>query len=410
MIDVWYPACIDTINGGYFSDFTYDWILEGPQDKFIVTQARHVWSLSFLYEKYDKRDEFLKWAGHGVHFLKNNMWDHEYGGFYQLTDDQGQLKKGLISHDKKAYGNAFAIYALAQYYKVSNDTIALELAKKTFHWLDENSRDNVHGGYFEFLHRDGTPIDRKEMDQFQHSERLQIGLKDYNSSIHLLEAFTTLYQVWPDSLVRERLAEMFDVVTNKMYDERGFLKLYFHADWIHVSDDVFKEINATGRHFSNHITFGHDVETAFLIYEAARVLGMEEGQYMGKIKLLVDHPLSTGWDKGHGGFFDQGKYINGQVKIIYDHKEWWGQAEAMNSFLLMDGLFPGDSKNYYQKFEEQWKYIDSYLIDHVHGGWYINGLDVSEKYKKANKASIWKGNYHTIRAMVHCLERLEGSN
>ena len=407
MIDVWYPRAIDSVNGGYFSDFNYKWEPDGAQDKFIVTQARHVWALSFLFDRYKENLDYLKWADHGFQFLRDHMWDQEAGGFFQLTNVRGEIEKSPAAFEKTAYGNSFAIYGLAEYYKVSKNEEALDLARKTFYWLDDYARDSVYGGYFQMLDREGTPIPRAKANDYSHSDRAQIGLKDYNSSIHLLEAFTTLYEVWPDSLLRERLEEMYMVVSEKMMDERGFLKLFFHPDWTMVTDEELKQTGGGNSYISDHITFGHDVETAFLLYEAAQVLGKDESIYFQKIKSLVDHPIQMGWDEKYGGLFDQGKYVDGKMTILSTHKEWWSQAEALNSFLLMHYLFPDDPQNYDQKFKAQWNYISTYLIDHKHGGWYLNGLDVSKDFAKRNKASIWKGNYHTTRALVHCLLLLE---
>src|SRR5437868_13520236 len=44
LLDKYYPRDIDSTYGGYLSTFTYDFRPFGPQDKMIVTQARHVWS------------------------------------------------------------------------------------------------------------------------------------------------------------------------------------------------------------------------------------------------------------------------------------------------------------------------------------------------------------------------------
>ncbi len=413
MIDVWYPLVIDSVNGGYFSDFNYKWELKGAQDKFIVTQARHIWTLSFLYGHYEEKQDYLKWAGHGFQFLRDEMWDDKVGGFFQMTDVKGQVREVPSSCEKTAYGNAFAIYALAEYHKASGNEGALDLARETFYWLDDHSRDSVYGGYFQMLYRDGTPIPREKANDFTYSDRAQIGLKEYNSSIHLLEAFTALYEVWPDSLLRERLEEMYVVVSEKMMDERGFLKLFFYPDWTMITDEELKQTGGGSGYISEHITFGHDVETAFLLYEAAEALGKDEGGYLPKIRSFVEHSIKMGWDEKYGGLFDQGKYVDGKMTILSSHKEWWSQAEALNSFLLMHCFFPDDPQNYYQRFEAQWEYISGYLIDNEHGGWYLNGLDVNKKFTKRAKASIWKGNYHTTRALVHCLtllEKLETNN
>jgi len=406
MIHIWYPRVLDRTNGGFYSDFTYDWKKGEPQNKFIVTQARYIWAASFLYERYEQKKEYLEYADHGFRFLEDKMWDKEYGGFYDLTDSLGNVPDLPFARDKRAYGNSFAIYALAEYYKVSQNDDALTLAKQAFMWLDEHARDQQYGGYFQILDAAGNPVKKSEAETYQKSDRSMIRVKDYNSSIHLLEAFTTLYEVWPDSLVHERLQEMYDLVSGIMTDDRGFLKLYFHPDWTQVTDEELEEY-ATGRyHPENHITFGHDVETAFLLYEAAEALKIDVSAILPQMKKMVDHAIEKGWDRENGGLFDEGKYVDGKMEVANRRGQWWTQVEALNSFLLMDQLLPGDSMNYYQKFEKQWNYIDNYLIDYEYGGFYINGLDEDKSYRKAPKATIWKGNYHTIRAMVQCVEML----
>ena len=79
----------------------------------------------------------------------------------------------------------------------------------------------------------------------------------------------------------------------------------------------------------------------------------------------------------------------------------------MHSMLMMAQLFPEETK-YRQAFLKTWRYIDRYLIDHHYGGWFIDGLNYDPEVVKANKASIWKGNYHNARALMKCVEMLQG--
>ncbi len=166
--ELWYPLSIDSSDGGYYSDINYKWQLQGKQNKMIVTQARHVWSASNAALFYKKYNYLPKISEHGFKFLKNVMWDKKNGGFYDLVERDGKVlnQSGFGLPDEKqviknAYGNAFAIYGLAAYYKVSKDTDALELAKETFNWLDTHSYDPDYGGYFQYLSRNGTPFKRR---------------------------------------------------------------------------------------------------------------------------------------------------------------------------------------------------------------------------------------------------------
>src|SRR5215831_8210511 len=213
LLNKWYPRSVDSLYGGFLSSFTYDFQPAPNQDKMIVTQARHVWSNSRAAQLYPGTLYYIKDAKHGFHFLRDIMWDKTYGGFYTLTDRQGKIK----DEKKTAYGNAFGIYALAAYYRASHDTAALHLAKETFWWLEKHSHDPVMKGYFQHLERDGSRIIRTASTP----SMSDLGYKDQNSSIHLLEAFTELYQVWRDPLLRERLQEMLLLVRDKIASPRG---------------------------------------------------------------------------------------------------------------------------------------------------------------------------------------------
>jgi mannobiose 2-epimerase len=143
--------------------------------------------------------------------------------------------------------------------------------------------------------------------------------------------------------------------------------------------------------------------------EASEIAGFKDDTLTLKIaKKMVDHAIVHGWDNKVGGFYEAGYYFKGQdtVTIIKDTKNWWAQAEGMNSLLLMAELFPNDPQNYKSLFLKEWQYIHTYLIDHEHGDWYPNGIDKEPEEKMAMKSHIWKGNYHTSRSMMNCMKRL----
>jgi mannobiose 2-epimerase len=407
ILEIWYPRTIDSIHGGFLSDFDYQWKMKGSQNKMIVTQSRHVWTCSTVAEFYpEKKDDYLKIARHGVQFLKDKMWDSNLGGFFNLVDREGNvLKPGKTDRiTKDAYGNAFAIYGLSAFARVSGDTLALSLAKKAFIWLDRHSYDSQFGGYFQFLEVDGTP--------------LKNGLngvppKDQNSSIHLLEAFTELYRVWPDPLVKERLLMMLGLIRDQIANPKGYLQLFVNQDLAPVSyRDSVEEVRRKNW-MLDHISFGHDVETAYLMLEASEIAGLKNDTLtLRKAKKMVDHSIENGWDNTIGGFYDAGYYFKNQdtVTIIRDTKNWWAQAEALNALLLMADLFPNDSHDYKSLFRKEWAYIRTYLIDREYGDWYPGGIDKEPADKLAMKAQIWKCNYHTSRSLMNCIKMLRAKS
>jgi mannobiose 2-epimerase len=407
LLDKYYPQNKDSLHGGFISTYTFDFKPIGPQDKMIVTQARHTWTTAKAAEDYPQKAFYLALSRHGFHFLRDVMWDKVNGGFYTLVDRQGKDKSSPRS-PKEAYGNAFGIYGLAAYYKASKDTGALSLAKKAFAWLEAHSHDPVYKGYYQNLGEDGTPIRRAATT----NSNASTGYKDQNSSIHLLEALTELYSVWPDALVRTRLEEMLYLIRDKMITKKGYLTLYFTPDLKPISLRDSSEAFIRQNKNVDHVSFGHDVETAYLMLEASHALGIKNDQATIAIgKKMVDHALENGWDKKFGGFYDQGYYFRNkpQISILLDSKNWWAQAEGLNTLLLMADRFPNDTMRYFDKFKQLWNYVQTYLIDHVNGDWYEEGTDNRPERKTALKAHIWKATYHNYRALANCIKRLRGS-
>lgn len=400
-VDPWYPRIIDSLNGGFLSDFNYKWELDGRQNKMIVTQARHVWTASVLSEQYPDNPLYPEVAEHGFRFLRDKMWDAENGGFYQLVNQQGDpvrddAEYGLV---KTAYGNSFGMYGLAAYYRISKKPEVLDLAQKTFNWLETNSHDPEKGGYFQFLQEDGTPLKEGHTNP----------AKDQNSSIHLLEALTELYMVWPDSLLKERVREMLVLVRDTITTDLGSLTLFLDKDWNPATNRDSTE-EAIRRHIhEDHVSFGHDIETAYLLMEASHVIHAEDdGVTREKAKKMVDHTILNGWDKENGGIYDGGYYFKDKpgMTIVLNQKAWWAQVEAMNTLLIMTDLYPNDPIPYQEYFLKMWDYTKDNLIDKEYPGIFINGLDQSPNAKTANKAGIWKGNYHNVRSFLNCINRL----
>lgn len=403
MMPVWYPRVIDKEYGGYLSEFDYKWDITKNQNKMIVTQGRHIWTCSKM-RAFTGDPVYHEYARTGFLFLRDKMWDKKLGGFFNLVTREGKPVSRGNNQDisKDAYGNAFGIYGLAAYYKESGEQEALELAKKAFLWLEKGSHDPVYGGYFQFLHQDGSP--------YKSGGPGGIPPKDQNSSIHILEALTELYSVWPDELLRKRLDEMFHLIRDVIVSERGSLHLYLYENLKPVSfQDSSKQVHRK-RYFLDHMSFGHDVETAYLLKEAADALNQEgDSKTLETGKKMVDNAMKYGWDNSSAGVYDAGYFYKNEkeITILRDTKNWWAQAETLNTLLIMAELYPDDPMNYKKRFLDQWKFIKDYLIDWEHGDWYSGSLDKEPGMKNGTKSNIWKGNYHTSRSLMNCINRIE---
>ena len=218
------------------------------------------------------------------------------------------------------------------------------ILRANFCCLEKHNHDPQYKGYIDATNLDGSWIMWHPTGKTNRNITETV-LKDYNSSIHLLEAFTQLYKVWPDSLVRERLLEMLTLVRDTFVNQKGYLNMYFTRDWQPLSVDDFSAEPQEADYFFDHVSFGHDVETAYLLLEAEHILGKKSYSVTLPVaRVLVDHALENGWDQDNGGLYYQGYYFDDSdtITIFDDTKEWWVQAEALNAFLLMAKLFPQD--------------------------------------------------------------------
>jgi mannobiose 2-epimerase len=409
LLEKWYPLSIDREYGGYYTNITYDMKLMSDHEKMLVTQARHIWSNSKAAEFLGNKN-YKEYALHGFRFLKEFMWDNKFGGFYQMRSrDGGECDAQGFYSEKRTYGNAFAIYCLAALYKLSNDRNILELAKQSVDWIEDHAYDEKYKGYFQFLTREGKLISPKGEFKTIAFDEVESAFNDQNSSIHMLEAYTELYSVSPDKKLERRLTGLLELIRDKMTHHRGYLQLFFEYDWTPVSfRDAEPKIREQNYRL-DHVSFGHDYETAFLMLEASHILGLEkDSQTLLTAKKMIDHAIANGWDEKMGGFYDQGYYFAGENKctIIKETKNWWAQAEGLNALLFFSKIFPGEEK-YYELFLKLWNFVKLYVIDQEHGDWYWGSLDKEPNNKYTPKGSIWKGTYHNCRALMNCIIMLD---
>ncbi len=404
----WYPLVVDRECGGYYTNISKDWIVSPEQEKMIVSQARHVWTVSKAASFLPERGFYEEVGRHGFRYLRDVMWDHTYGGFYQIRSRSGGPTECRGWRDeKRTYGEAFAVYALAALYAQIGDPAVLTLAQRGYHWIEEHAYDPVYKGYFQFLTRQGRPFGLNDPYVSIASDSNEVGFKDQNSSIHLLEAYTELYNVWKDEGLRSQLQSILTLIRDTMVHPRGYLQLFFSQDWIPLS---FRDAEPAVREANfglDHVSFGHDYETAFLMLEASHALGLENDVRTLTVgKKMLDHALANGWDNERGGFWDGSYYFKGDERctVVRRTKNWWAQAEALNILLLFSRIYPDGP--YEEYFRRQWSYVETYIIDHQRGDWFEGGIDYEPQFKDGPKSHMWKCTYHTGRALMNCIALL----
>lgn len=388
---------MDKENGGFITHFDQDGHDSGEDEKSLIAQTRTVFTFSSAHRAGYGDGRFADIARHGVDFLLDKMWDKENGGFYWLINRKGEVK----IDEKIVYGHSFAIYSLAEYTLATGDPRGLEYAEKVFDLLQKYAVDTYYGGYFEMFHRDWTLKgpgaaggDRKTLD----------------AHMHLMEAFTTLYEASGKEIHRRKLLEIIALLMNRiMHPEFGTGIPQFWADWRVAPQIKFDVIWGWDR-FSedgqksaaeDNTSYGHNVEFAWLLMHALDVLGLPYDDYQKQLHQSFDHALAHGIDWDYGGVYVEGSHAG----EVYDReKEFWQQAEVLIGMLDAYRIY-GDEK-YLKAYDATHRFVFDKMIAHEVGEWKPLLTRQGEPIW-THMSHSWKVNYHSVRAMVQSIVRLD---
>lgn len=128
-----------------------------------------------------------------------------------------------------------------------------------------------------------------------------------------------------DSLLRVRLDEMLHIVRDKIVSDKSSLFLHLTRDWKSISFKDSSEDVRHANHYFDHLSYGHDVETAFLMLEASHTLGIENDTVTMRIsKEMVDNAIDVAWDSKKGGLYYAGYFVGDtdSVELVDSSKSW----------------------------------------------------------------------------------------
>ncbi|RYX82710.1 hypothetical protein EON83_17995 [bacterium] len=390
VLSQWFPRAIaKDLGGGFDQNFSENWANTSKGERSVVYQARLTWLASQAALRYaPEAERWKQYASHGASFLRDHMWDSQYGGFFWQLQSGKPAREG----EKHAYGIAFAIYALAAHFQATGDARSLDMAQKAFRWLESHAHDPKNGGYYEALTQQGKPIIiAPSTEQPTDVIGTRYGYKSMNTHIHLLEAFAALSEEWKDKTLRSRLSEVFHLVRDTVVvAPPGAMHLYFRPDW---------------KAIPGHDSYGHDIETAYLLVEASTVLGHPDDEQTWNVaRALVDHTLEVALDSQNGGIYNEGDTFGA---ISDADKVWWVQAEALNALLLMHHKYGRAMPRYWEAFQRQWAFIQGRQIDRKNGGWFGHVSKEGQATPGASKSSGWTEGYHQGRALLNVSKLLK---
>jgi len=375
----WRLHTIDHEHGGFAGEVDAEGKIIAQADKGLVLNARILWAFSAAYNFF-KDEQYLELAHRAFDYLVNHFWDNRYDGLFWAVNFKGEV----INSRKQIYGQGFGIYAFSEYFKASGSRESFDLSVKLFDLIETHSFDPVNGGYLEALSREWG-----QMSDMRLSPRDANSPKSMNTHLHILEPYSNLFRVWPTNELRNKMKNLVRVfLDNILNQESWHLHLFFDMDWTVQSDIV---------------SYGHDIEGAWLINEAAGLVRDDhlEKETRRKTLQMVNAVIKDGLAPDNSLYYE--KDLN--KGELHKDRHWWVQAEALVGF--MDAFEHTGETVYYEMFRKVWNYIKNHVIDHEKGEWFGIINDNGQPDRNGLKAGFWKCPYHNTRALIESIQRLQ---
>lgn len=379
ILDFWLKFSPDQLNGGFQGGISNDNIINPDAPKGAVLNARILWTFSAA-SRLTGELSYLLIAERAFNFLRKKFTDKKHGGLFWSLDAAGNP----LSRRKQIYAQAFGIYGYLEYFQASGDHAALDEALKLFEKIEAYAHDKLNGGYTEAFAEDWCHLEDVRLSGKDANEP-----KSMNTMLHILEAYTILAKVDPQNeSVRSRVRELLSLFQNRIVDPKtGHMRLFFGMDW---------EVKST------IISYGHDIEASWLLWEAWEAAGIPEDEVeLKQLVLKMAESTIEGMDNDGGIWYEKDSKNN---HWIYE-KHWWPQAEAMVGFYNAWKL-SGDSK-WLEQVKRVWSFIDQYIIDHQNGEWFWGVDGEGIPLNGEDKAGFWKCPYHNSRALIELIRRHE---
>ena len=368
-------ALKDETYGGFYGYVGYDLAVDRTYEKGCILNSRILWFFSEAALLLGNAEAKAA-ADHAYRFLSEHCVDQENGGVYWSLTYDGNPKDTT----KHTYNQAFALYALGAYYRLTGNEEALELALGIFDLIEEHCTDAI--GYLEAFTVDWGPESNEKL-----SENGVMAEKTMNTLLHVLEAYTQLYRLTKDERVKNCLLRILDILKKYVYNP------------VLKRQEVF--FDRTYNSILDLHSYGHDIETAWLVDRTLEVLDDEKltAEISPITVALAEQTLKVA--------FDGNSFANECEKgIVNTHRVWWVQAEAVVGFINA-WQKTGEDK-FLEAAKAQWKFIKTYLVDKREGSeWYWELDENGKPFENRPIVEPWKCPYHNGRMCFEIMDRLE---
>jgi len=375
ILPFWLEHGIDHRQGGFVGRARRDGTPIPDTPKGLVLNARLLWTFSAAY-RLRPDPAYLRAARRAWAYLDDHFRDPTHGGYCWMLDATGRP----LDDRKEIYGNAFVIYALAEFHVATGDPTARQRLLELFDCIERYARDVRHGGYLETFSRDWKPAATSTL-----AYGVDGGVKTMNTHLHLLEAYTNLVRVQADDRTTAALRHLLDVFDRHIYDaDRHYCRLFFDRQWTDLKTMT---------------SYGHDIEAAWLLRDAARTL--HHARWLERTRQIA---LQIGSAVERRGLdTDGGLFYEGTLQAVTNReKHWWPQAETVVGYLDIYEIT--GNRRWLDIAVRNWQFTRDHIVDPVHGGWFSRAA--AEHRADELKISEWKAPYHNGRACMEILRRV----
>jgi mannobiose 2-epimerase len=376
ILPYWSAKMVDNVNGGFYGRIDGNDKVYPEAEKGGILNARILWTYSSAY-RVTGDTSYLRLAKRAKDYILAHFIDSQFGGAFRSLKADGAPSDTR----KQLYTNAFFIYGLSEYSRATGDKKALSEARKIFDLFEKYASDREYNGYFEAFSREWVRVRERMIGESSDKDE-----KTMNTSLHIMEAYANLYRVSGDKIVGDRLRNMVEIFLDKIIDKKtSHLICFLDRSW-----------NST----STIDSYGHDIESSWLLYEAASLLKDEKLiQRVREAVIKIAIAAEEGYQPD-GSMLTEKDYATGHFRT---QRSWWEQAETVVGYLNAFEL-TGD-EDYLDRSLKCWEYIKKYFIDTKNGGWFSS---VSESgVSGGDKGGYWICPYHSGRMCMEVIERVK---
>lgn len=368
VVPFWLHHSQDLEMGGYFTCLdrqgnVYD------TDKFIWLQAREVWLFSMLYNKVEKRQEWLECALQGAEFLKKFGHDGNYNWYFSLTREG----KPLIE-PYNIFSYTFSAMAFGQLSLATGNSEYAEIAKKTFDIILQK-KENPKGKWNKAF--SGTR-----------------SLKSFSLPMILCNLALEIEHLLESDFMKRIMEECIHEVMN----------VFRHPEMEGLIVENLNDDGSLSDTFDGRLMNpGHAIEAMWFVMDLG--VRLNRPDLIDKAVETTLKTLEYGWDKQYGGIFyflDRKGFPPQQLE--WNQKLWWVHIEALIS--LLKGYQLTGSMECLTWFDKVHHYTWDHFKDPEHPEWW-GYLNRQGEVLLDLKGGKWKGCFHVPRGLYQCWKTLE---